>query len=261
MPEIIRDNRSILKYRGLASPSIETIRDQTAARRAAIIRLSQLAQTRSSEYLIDNMPNNLAKTAFMRLLPVTQNDTIYDFYFPFTPQSIQYSDLSDEVAEIARPGSTPILVFKSHRLMRVSMEFVVAVPYDGLITDVEESLKLLRTFATSSNRSVVFFNLDSMLLSGWKYRNGPSNRPPVFSIADLSIEARQRNSEGKITQASVSLTVVENQNPQIVTARISPFTPLPRPPTTKTPGRTPTPKRNKYIEFTLNAPNRVQPPG
>ena len=231
---IIVDNKEILKYRGVLRPARLELNEQNRARRAALIKLDQLGQTGVTEYLPRRQRVNAVRVPFMRLLPNSRTQKIYDFYFPFTPTDISYSDMSDEVAEIDRPSSTPIVVFKSHRLMRISMEFIVAVPYDGLITDVEDSITLLRRFATSSNRSVIFFHLDSLLMRGWKYRNGPSNRPPHFNIVDLTVTARQRNAAGKITQASVSMTIVENQNPKITTVKIAPFTPLPLTPEQKT---------------------------
>lgn len=252
MPNIIVDNRQILKYRGLQTPSTEDLQSQASARRTAILNLGRLATSRSSAYIPQSVAP-VTNTPFMRLLPATTDDNIYDFYFPFTPQNIKYSDLSDEIAEIARPSSTPIVVFKSHKLMRISMDFVVAVPYDGLITDVESSISMLRTFATSSHRSIVFFHLDRLMLGGWNYRNGPSNRPPYFNIADMDIEAKQRNSSGKISQASVSLTIIENQNPVIVATTISPFTPLPRLKPPKKPPKPPTNKGRKG-EYTDQAP-------
>jgi len=251
--QIIIDNKEILKYRGVLRPGRLELADQDRARRVALIRLKQLTAAGTSQYLPRKSNVEQSRVPFMRLLPSTRTENIYDFYFPFTPTDISYSDLSDEVAEIDRPSSTPIVVFKSHKLMRISMEFVVAVPYDGLITDVEDSLKLLRKFATSSHRSIVFFHLDSLLMDGWKYRNGPSNRPPLFNIVDMSITAKQRNPSGKITQATVSMTVVENQNPKITVVKISPFTPLPLPPGAKNATTTPS-KSGQVPNYTSGDP-------
>lgn len=163
--------------------------------------------------------DQLNKQPFMRLIPRNADDTIYEFYFPYMPIELSYDNLSDEVVEIARPGTTPIVAFKAHKLMRVSFQFIVTVPLDGLFADIEDSLNLLRKFSTNSNRVVKFFNMDSILETVEKYRNSPSSilsdGPQYFNIADLSISSVRRNQSGKITQATVNITLVENQNPVI----------------------------------------------
>lgn len=171
--------------------------------------------------------DQLNKQPFMRLIPRTVDETIYEFYFPYMPIEISYDNLSDEVVEIPRPGTTPILAFKSHRLMKISFQFVVTVPSDGLFTDVEDSLNLLRKFSTNSNRVVKFFNMDSIVETVERYRNSPasilSDGPQFFNIAELSISATRRNTSGKITQATVNVTMIENQNPTIATIPIPPL--------------------------------------
>ena len=240
----IRDNREILRFRGLQSPSEVLQSQQNADIKTAILRLSRLRADLSVAYVSNS--ESARETPFMRLLPAETSDDIYDFYFPYTPQNISFSELSDEVVEIPRAGTTPIVAFKSHRLMKVSFEFLVAVPYDGLLIDVERSLKILRLFSTSSHRSVQFFHLDELLMGGWRYRNGTANVAPNFNIVEMSITARQRNSLGKITQAVVNVTLVENQNPNIAVVRIPPFRKKP-PKKTSTRPRQDKPKSNTVI--------------
>jgi hypothetical protein len=270
MYTVIKDNRQLLRYRGLLTPNQTILDAQNTAVRLALLDLVRLNSNRSGLFSSgsDTDVNKLTITnPFMRLLPEdggSSNNEVYDFYFPYTPQSIDYSDMSDEIAEIERVGTTPIVTFKSHKLMRVSMEFLVAVPYDGLIIDVEESLNILRIFATQSQRSVRFYHLDEMLTRGWSYRKGPgpgfSNS--YFNIADLTVTARQRNSYGKITQAVVRMTFVENQNPQIVVTRVPPFRKKkkkkpPKPPTTKTkPQKVTAITETEFAEAIAQAGNR-----
>lgn len=219
------DNRDILRYRGILSPSAAVQAAQNAAFQIAVLNVKNLGSNIYAQFAIDSPTSpssQITSNPFMRLLPENNNttQTVYDFYFPFTPQNIQYSDLSDEIAEIPRAGTLPIVTFKSHKLMRVSFEFLVAVPYDGMTLDVEDSLAILRTFSTQSQRGIVFFNMDTMLTSPWQYRRGPSARPLQFNIAEMSITARQRNSLGKITQAIVNITLVENQNPIMTVEKV-----------------------------------------
>lgn len=257
MYTIIKDNKDILRYRGLLSPGDLVLQGQRRAATLALLSLQNLSSNALGTFTT-GMPsdsNKLVSTnPFMRLLPEDggQADaTVYDFYFPYVPQGIDYNDLSDEIAEIQRAGTTPIVTFRSHRLMKVSMEFLVAVPYDGLILDIEESLKILRIFSTNSQRSVVFYHLDQMLTAGYNYRRGPYGRPSAFNITDLSINARQRNADGKITQAIVQMSLVENRNPTIVVSKIPPFK-------KKIPGKlippsVPTPKPKRVAPYTETA--------
>lgn len=258
MITIIKDNKDILRYRGLLSPNAVTIAAQKEAARLALLKLSALSSNSLGDFatgILTDQNKLVSSNPFMRLLPedggTEETQTIYDFYFPFVPQGIDYSDLSDEVAEISRAGTTPIVTFRGHRLMKVSMEFLVAIPYDGMVLDVEESLKILREFATFSNRSVVFYHLDEMLTAGYNYRRGPYARPPAFNITEMSINARQRNADGKITQAIVRLSLVENRNPIIVIKKIPPF--IKKPPKRPPPGTPPTIKPKRVAPYTETA--------
>jgi hypothetical protein len=250
---VLKDNKDILRYRGLLSPGSSLLEAQQAAANIALLQLSRLntnALGRFSTGRTEDPNKIISSNPYMRLLPAPggqSDNTVYDFYFPYVPQGIDYSDLSDEVAEISRAGTTPLITFRAHRLMKVSMEFLVAVPYDGIVLDIEQSLEILRVFSTYSNRSVVFYHLDKMLTSGYNYRLGPYNRPVAFNITEMSINARQRNADGKITQAIVRLSLVENRNPDIVVTKVPPFR--------KKPPRRPPPPPPP----TITKPQRVEP--
>jgi hypothetical protein len=229
MYTVLQDNKDILRYRGLLYPAESLLEAQKEAFRLALLQVGDLSTNAIGRFTEGKTqdPNKVTSTnPYMRLLPPSgghSDNTVYDFYFPFLPQGIDYSDLSDEIAEIQRAGTTPIVTFRGHRLMKVSMEFLVAVPYDGIFLDIEESLQILRIFSTYSNRSVVFYHLDRNLTRGYNYRLGPYARPPAFNITEMSINARQRNADGKITQAIIRLSLVENRNPDIVVTRVPPF--------------------------------------
>lgn len=160
----------------------------------------------------------------MRLMPADlEKDQIYDFYFPFMPQEISYSQMSDELAEIPRAGTTPIVAFKSQQLMKISFEFVVAYPNDGLIRDVEDSIAILRFMATNSHRPIVFFNMDSLFQFGQKYRTLPGGGSLLrWNIAELEMTSKRRNDAGLISQASFNITLQENRNPIVTIVRVPP---------------------------------------
>jgi hypothetical protein len=257
MYTIVKDNKDILRYRGLLSPGALVAASQRRAAELALLSLSNLNSNALGSFTtgLPTDTNKMVSTnPFMRLLPEdggASDGTLYDFYFPYVPQSIDYSDMSDEIAEIPRAGTTPIVTFRGHRLMKVSMEFLIAVPYDGLLLDVEESLKIIRIFATNSQRSVVFYHLDQMLTQGYNYRKGPYSRPSAFNITDLNINARQRNADGKITQAIESLSLVENRNPVIVVSPVPPF--KKKRPTRLIPPRVPTTRTQRVAPYTETA--------
>lgn len=51
-----------------------------------------------------------------------------DFVFPYSPREVNIGSLSDEMVQIARPGTTPIVAFKSHKLMTVDFTALIAHP-------------------------------------------------------------------------------------------------------------------------------------
>jgi hypothetical protein len=254
----IKDNKDILRYRGVATPGQTRIDARNAAIARAVLNINAIGTNINAEYTTTDAVKQVNTNPFMRLLPNAATDTIYDFYFPFAPQGISYNDMSDEISEIPRAGTTPLVAFTSHKLLKVSFEFLVAVPYDGMELDVEDSISLLRIFSTSSDRSVIFFNFDTMLTSAWQYRRGPDTRALYFNITDMSITARQRNSFGKITQAVVNISLIENQNPKMTVIPVPVFTKkIPKKPT---PG--PVPKRTvKIIGYSSDADTQAQDTG
>lgn len=183
-------------------------------------------------------------TAFMRLLPIQGEDTIYEFHFPFSPINISYDGLANEIAEIDRPGATSILAFKKHQLLKVSFDFVVAVPYDGITTSIDSDLFLLRTMAEHTTRPVRVFNLDQMFDRTSRRRYQPANTrhrsyQTKFRIAELNVTSVKRNMAGKITQADCKITLIEDVNPKIDVALIPRFIPpptIPKKTTTTTTG-------------------------
>lgn len=157
----------------------------------------------------------------------TDGTTNYQFYFPYPPLEVQYSSFGDEITQIPRPGTTPLLVFKSHRLKQIQFEFTVAVPMDGVSQDVEDSLNLLQSMAGRGDLDLQFHNMDSLFMKKITLRNetnaGTSGDVALFKIMDMSFSAVQRNLSNKITFAKVSMTIVENHNPTITYAKIPPI--------------------------------------
>lgn len=200
----------------------------------------------------------IQKTAFMRLLPIQSSDTIYEFYFPFSPVNISYEGLSNEIAEMDRPGTTAILAFKKHNLLKVSFDFVVAVPYDGLIRSIDNDLALLRKISENVNRPVAVFNLDKMFETTSPRKYQPVNTRHTsyqtkFRIAELGIESVKRNVDGAITQANCSITLIEDVNPRVDVALIPIFVPPPIPVKPKKPPTTTTTTKSRLLSDATTA--------
>ena len=191
--------------------------------------------------------DNQEPQAFMRLLPIQSDDTIFEFHFPYSPVNISYSGLSNEIAEIDRPGATAILAYKKHQLLKASFDFILAVPFDGIKTSIDTDIAILRKMAEHTTRPVRVFNLDKMFERTARRRYQPANtrhRSYVtkFRIAELSISSVKRNASGGITQADCSITLIEDVNPKIDVALIPRFVPPPTIPKKPTTPKTTTPK-------------------
>lgn len=158
-----------------------------------------------------------------------------DFFFPYPPIDIQYTNLSAEWTEIARPGRTPLVEYVTNKLLSVSFKFLVAKPFDGVSYSVDNDLSKLRRMA-SSKRTVSFFGFDGMLTNPFQIE-GQETRSKAgfyFHITDFSIGSLRRNTDNEITAAECSITVVEVNNPDITVVQFPVITyPVPAVPIKK----------------------------
>jgi hypothetical protein len=148
-----------------------------------------------------------------------------DFVFPYSPREVNIGKLSDEMVQIARPGTTPIVAFKSHSLMTVDFTALIAHPGDGLIQSVDSELFALRRMGSSSDKVFQLLNYDIFTNSPFTFRNMSTERLNglFFSITDMSIDVQRRNKDNKISMANVKISLVENRNPNINLALIPPL--------------------------------------
>ena len=148
-----------------------------------------------------------------------------DFVFPYSPREVSIGQLADEMVQIPRPGTTPIVAFKSHRLMTLDFTALIAHPGDGLIRDVEKEIFNLRSFASNSNKVFQLINYDVFTREPYVFRNMGEERVSglFFSITDLSVNVTRRNKDNLITQANVTISLVENRNPRINIVLIPPL--------------------------------------
>ena len=148
-----------------------------------------------------------------------------DFIFPYSPREINIGKLSDEMVQIPRPGTTPIVAFKSHSLMTLDFTALIAYPGDGLMTSVDRELFALRRMGSSSNRVFQLLNYDIFTNSPFVYRNMSEEKLKglFFSITEMGIDVTRRNKDNQITMANVKISMVENRNPNINLALIPPL--------------------------------------
>lgn len=154
------------------------------------------------------------------------SETTTVFQFPYNPIAITYNQLSDEVVQVPRPGTTPLVFFKSHRLLSVEITFTLAVPGDGLVQPVDTEIGTLRVMASSSNRVIQILNYDGLLRFPFPYRNMSREQNITgsfsdifFTIVEFNLDSVRRNKKNQITQANCRLSLIENRNPfQNITA-------------------------------------------
>jgi len=192
------------------------------------------------------------------------SDSSARFVFPFPPEAVSYSDLGASISQIDRPGRKPLVVRSNPQAMKVSLNFLVAVPKDGLFIDVESSLRLL-IFMANAARPVSFRNFDSIAINSFSSTGGSQGALSVgkWSIIDLQFESIRRNSAQKITSASVTVNLVENSNPKLTVVDLPRIKYVEQRPTNNPPrpsaptsggGTRPKPPEKDYIE-----PSQVVP--
>ena len=151
--------------------------------------------------------------AGMHTVPTgSATDTEYSFYFPFTPQQIQYSNVGPELSEIQRPGKLPIIAFNRYRARQISLKILLAVPQDGLFTSVDESMDYLFAMANTA-RPVYFTNMDRQISNPLASTTSTSSPKIFWSIIDLNFSSTRRNLDNQVVVAEANLTLVENMNP------------------------------------------------
>jgi hypothetical protein len=151
------------------------------------------------------------------------------FVFPYIPQNIRYADIGSEWQEIPRALNVPFVDWNRYKLMKVSMDFLVAAQFkpggpsssgevsDGLMNSVIPELNILRQMAT--NKFPVYLEgFDDILQVQMARSRYEKPRGMQFVINDLSITAARRTIDeqtglatnpSQISAAQVSLTLQE----------------------------------------------------
>lgn len=134
------------------------------------------------------------------------------FYFPFTPQQIEYSNVGPELTEIQRPGKMPIIAFNRFKSRQISLKILLAVPQDGLFVSIDESMEFLFKMANSA-LPVYFTNMDRQISNPLSTSTSSNDAKIFWSITDLGFSSVRRNENNQVVVAEATLTLVENMNP------------------------------------------------
>lgn len=193
-----------------------TVRPVTLLRERGIIVPRSATSRRSTNVIsFTNTANNTP--VVMHTTKRNATDDTLSFTFPFTPQQVQYGNISPELSEISRPGKMPIVAFSRFRSRQLSFKFLVAVPLDGLFTSVDDSIELLFDIANST-RPVYFTNMDKQISNPLGQDDASKNI--FWSITDMSFNSVRRNESNQITACEVDMTLVENVNPRLIVAEL-----------------------------------------
>jgi hypothetical protein len=166
---------------------------------------------------VPSVAQPISREVRMRTVPTGTRSTITEFIFPYAPIAMTYDGLAPEYVQIERPQNLPLVDLKKFNLLTVSLQFLVAVPNDGISVSVDNELRVLRGLANSIY-PVSFINMDGMVTNPFNItRLGPARNASAFffRITDLSINALRRNTNNEVTSAEVSMSLVEVANPSV----------------------------------------------
>lgn len=247
----------VLSFSGLGGLSTSSILGATTSRslRSGNTRASDL---RSLSFSVRNYKpqETVARSIFVSSAKVQAKMVLgrgsylqsgYEFVFPFPPIDIQYSGITGQWVDIARPGRTPIVDYAGAQLLQVSFKFLVARPWDGLEYTVDQDLETLRYICSSQN-TVTFYGFDGMLTKPFQQPGQPRRRGGgfFFHVIDFSVNSLRRNADNKVTAAECTITVQENNNPNI--SYVS-FPPISYPPASATPTKSGTNTQAPDVPF------------
>lgn len=154
------------------------------------------------------------RKATMWTVPTADGSPQYAYTFPFTPQQIQYNNMSPELAEINRPGRLPIIALNRRRARQVALKFLIAHPQDGLFSSVDDSIAELYLMIDTA-QPVYFTNLDKQISNSLLDSIATRDTRVFWSITDFNFSSIRRNNDNQIVAAEANLTLVESVNPKI----------------------------------------------
>lgn len=134
--------------------------------------------------------------------PVTVSPDVEEvlvFTFPFAPTEISIDGLSDEYAQLDRPGDLPLVRFAKKKPITVNINVLVTDDARTGIGSAEENLVLLGTLARTRT---------DLIVTGL----GPLVSPLRYRVTDMSATVNRLSPDNKITMASVALVLTQTDS-------------------------------------------------
>lgn len=143
-----------------------------------------------------------------QLYPDSADRPALVFKFPMSISSIQHEAATVAYEEVGRPLSLPLLDTSMAQLHKVSIEFMISAPLDGVAQPIEEQIATLRDMS-ASDTPVIFSNVHDALKGAWK-------------ISAFSFSVTRTDELGRLVMANASMSLTES------TDRLERFIQLPK---------------------------------
>ena len=174
-----------------------------------------------------NVVNTITSPQRAKLMQMGGNNR--SIIFPYGPQGISYEGEGLEYSTVDRPGLPPLLAATSVKQRSVSVTAVLATQQDGGRTSIEGQLDIFKAIANENTDCAFTFGVVTL--------------PYRVRVTDFSYTAVQRDLDGNITQAEVTLKLDERVlfSQSIVALKAIEYPPDPTPSKTS---KDPTPSKS-----------------
>jgi hypothetical protein len=171
--------------------TVRLLKRQTDTRGRSNARLSSLSDSRVTKVTIQTLdPIRLANGS----------NGIAKWIFPYAPNDITISNLSDAYQQLDRPGRLPVLQRSARNPLQVDISSLI-VKRDSTSTAVapiDDEILLLRRVANSNVNLIVGAKALGRLHHGIRFR-----------MTNFSLESVRRDPQQRMTIANVSLTLLQ----------------------------------------------------
>lgn len=125
-----------------------------------------------------------------------ETSSLLSFEFPFGPKQVNYSSHALQYTEIRRPGMKPLLRAMNPKNRTISMNAVIADRTSHGLGSCEDQLQTLKDMSVA--------DLDV------EFVHGVVTFPARLRITGFTINSTDRNLQGEVTKAKVSLNLKES---------------------------------------------------
>jgi hypothetical protein len=171
--------------------TVRLLRRQTDTRQSASLLSSSLSDSRVSKVTIQTaVPIRLADGS----------SRIGKWIFPYAPNDVSISGLSDAYDQLARPGRLPIVQRGARNPIQVDISSIVVRrnANSTAVDPIDDELLLLRRIARSNVNLIMGGKLLGRLHHGIRFR-----------MTDFSVESVRRDPQQRLTIANVTLGLLQ----------------------------------------------------